>query len=117
MMGIIIQTLAKYSVVLMIERISTELATKKANLVMKISIAIWCIFSFFTIAFQCGTPRPWEFTKEKCAAEGKLYYVIIAGNIVTDGFLALYFIPIVWKLQMARPLRLLISFLFAIRLV
>ena len=101
----------------MIERIASELATKKANLVVKVMIGIWFLFSLFTIAFQCGIPRPWEFTKEKCTADGKLYYVIVAGTIATDGILACYFIPIVWKLQMGRSLRLLVSSLFAVRLV
>lgn len=101
----------------MIERIVSELATKRSSLVLKIAISIWAVFSFFTIAFQCGVPRPWEFTSTKCTADGKLYYVIAIGNIVTDGTLACYFIPVIWKLQMTRSLRFLVSSLFAVRLM
>jgi len=117
LLGVVIQTLAKFSVVLMIERIVAEHATKRSGLVLKICIGIWAVFSFFAIAFQCGVPRPWEFVNPKCAAEGKLLYVIAAGNIITDGTLACYFIPIIWKLQMSQSLRLLVSSLFAVRLV
>ena len=93
----------------MVERIARELSTKKTNLLLKLVIGIWVVFSLFTVAFQCGIPRPWEFTSAKCAADGKLYYVIIVGNILTDGVLASYFIPIVWKLQMSDSLKILVS--------
>lgn len=105
------------SVVFMIERIVSESATKRSGLILKIVIGIWTLFSFFTIAFQCGVPRPWEFTKEKCTAEGKLYYVIAVGNLLTDGTLACYFIPVIWKLQMSRSLRVLVASLFGVRLM
>lgn len=95
----------------------SELATKRSSLVLKGVIAIWALFSFFAIAFQCGVPRPWEFTNAKCTADGKLYYVIAIGNILTDATLATYFIPVIWKLQMNRSLRFLVSSLFAVRLM
>lgn len=117
MLGIIIQFLAKFSVVLMIERIVEELATKKSSLVIKLTVTAWFLFSFFTVAFQCSISRPWEFTKANCTAEGRLYYVIIVGTIATDAFLGCYFIPVIWKLQMRRSLRFLVSSLFAVRLM
>ncbi|KEF61098.1 uncharacterized protein A1O9_02663 [Exophiala aquamarina CBS 119918] len=117
LLGVIIQTLAKFSVILMIERIVSKHATKRSGLILKICIGIWAIFSFFAIAFQCGVPRPWEFINAKCTAEGRLLYVIAAGNILTDGTLACYFIPVIWKLQMSRSLRFMVSSLFAVRLV
>lgn len=116
LLSIVIQTFAKFSVVLMIERIVSEHATKRSAFILKMCIGLWAIFSFFAIAFQCGVPQPWEFTNAKCAAEGKLLYVIAAGNIITDGTLACYFIPVIWKLQMSHSLRLLVSSLFAVRL-
>ncbi|KAK4963138.1 hypothetical protein LTR10_000766 [Elasticomyces elasticus] len=116
-LGIIIQTLAKCAVVLMVERIASELSTKKLSLALKAVIGIWTVFSIFTIAFQCGVPRPWEFTHDKCAAHGKLYYVIIAGDMATDGILACYIIPTVVELQMSRYLKISVSSLFMTRLV
>ncbi len=101
----------------MVERIAFERSTKKSSLYLKIVVGIWVLFSFLTIAFQCGVPQPWVFTRAKCAADGKLYYGVVVGNIVTDGVLACYFIPIVWKLQMTRALKSLISFLFGLRLM
>ncbi|KAK5702998.1 hypothetical protein LTR97_003944 [Elasticomyces elasticus] len=115
-LGIIIQTLAKCAVVLMVERIASELSTKKLSLALKAVIGIWTVFSIFTIAFQCGVPRPWEFTHDKCAAHGKLYYVIIAGDMATDGILACYIIPTVVELQMSRYLKISVSSLFMTRL-
>ncbi|KAK5759966.1 hypothetical protein LTS12_009862 [Elasticomyces elasticus] len=116
-LGIITQTLAKCAVVLMVERIASELSTKKLSLALKAVIGIWTVFSIFTIAFQCGVPRPWEFTHDKCAAHGKLYYVIIAGDMATDGVLACYIIPTVVELQMSRYLKISVSSLFMTRLV
>lgn len=101
----------------MIERIVSELATKRSSLILKILIGVWGVFSFFTIAFQCGVSRPWEFTNAKCTADGKLYYVIAVGSLVTDATLACYFIPVIWRLHMARSLRVLVSSLFAVRLM
>ena len=101
----------------MLERLAGELSSKKLGLVLKSVIGIWTVFSVFTIAFQCGVPRPWEFTHDKCAAHGKLYYVIIAVDIATDGILACYIIPAVLKLQMSRYLKILVSLLFMTRLV
>jgi len=100
----------------MVERIAFDQSTKKSNL-PKISIGIWVLFSVLTIAFQCGIPQPWVFTSAKCAAHGKLYYGVVGGDIVTDGVLACYFIPIIWKLQMTCALKISVSFLFALRLV
>lgn len=101
----------------MIERIASDLSTRKSSFLLKIVIGIWILFSLFTIAFQCGIPRPWEFTSAECAADGKLYYLIVAGDIATDGVLACYFIPVIWKLQMTRSLKILVSSLFTLRLL
>jgi hypothetical protein len=103
--------------VLLVERIASELATRKLSLVLKSLIAVWTLFSVFTIAFQCRLPRPWEFTRDKCVAHGQLYYAIIAGDIVTDAILAGYIVPTVLALQMSRHLKLLVSSLFMTRLL
>ena len=101
----------------MVERIADGLSTKKLSLILKLVIGIWTVFSIFAIAFQCGVPRPWEFTHDRCAAHGKLYYIIIAGDIATDAVLAGYIIPTVLELQMSRYLKIGVSSLFMTRLV
>lgn len=101
----------------MIDRITGGMSTRRLSLSLKTVIGVWTVFSIFTIALQCGVPRPWEFTSEKCAASGKLYYVIIAGDILTDGILSCYIIPTVLELQMSRYLKILVSSLFMTRLV
>jgi hypothetical protein len=116
-LAICIQSFAKFSVVLMMERIAAELSSKRSHLALKLIIGSWVLFSLLTVAFQCGIPQPWRFARATCAAQGRLDYVIIVGNIVTDAILACYFIPIVWKLQMSRSLKILVSFLFGLRLV
>jgi hypothetical protein len=117
-LGILVQTLAKCSVLLMVERLAAlELSSKKSYIIVKVLIAVWATFSFFTLLFQCGVPRPWEFTKTKCAAEGKLTYLVVAGSVATDAVLATFFIPVIWKLQMKRDLKVLVSGLFGARLM
>ncbi|RMD40955.1 hypothetical protein DV735_g4163, partial [Chaetothyriales sp. CBS 134920] len=117
LLGILVQFLAKFAVVLLIERLADGLATKKSHYLIKAMIGTWSVFSLFTIAFQCNIGQPWEFTRTNCAAGGKLYYLIITGTIATDCIIALYFIPVVWKLQLTRAIRLLISSFFSLRLV
>ncbi|RMZ84350.1 hypothetical protein DV738_g563, partial [Chaetothyriales sp. CBS 135597] len=117
LLGILIQFLAKFAVVLLIEQIADDFATKKSSYLIKAAIGTWSLFSLFTIAFQCNIRQPWEFTRTNCAAGGKLYYLIITGTIATDCVLALYFIPVIWKLRLTRSIRLMISSFFSLRLV
>lgn len=101
----------------MVERIASELSTTRLSRALKSLIGLWTVFSIFSIAFQCGVARPWQFTYDTCAAHGSLYYFVAAGNIVTDAALACYIIPTILQLQMNRYLKILVSSMFMTRLV
>lgn len=80
-------------------------------------IAFWGAFSFLAIALQCGIPDPWAFAPDRCPSKGALYYPIISLNIVTDGLLALWILPTVWKLLMNHRDRITVIALFGSRLM
>lgn len=116
-MGVVVQTFAKVSVALLIQRLDSKASTYRTCQIVIGIVLCWFLFSVFAIAFQCGMPSPWIFTFEKCAAGGKLWYPIIVFNILTDAILALFFLPVIWKLQMSRSQRATVASLFGIRIV
>lgn len=116
LLSIAAQYLAKVSVVLLIGRLDTKKSTQLNCHIVHAMCLTWVLFSIFTISFQCGLPKPWTFNENRCVAGGKLYYVIILINIITDATIALFFLPVVWKLQMARDGRITIMSVFASRL-
>ena len=117
LIGVIVQGLSKFSVILLISRISRATASKGITLYIKIVVGLWTLFSVLAIGLQCGVTAPWVFDRDRCVARGSLYYVVIALNIATDAFLAVFFIPGVLKLQMSKTLHFVISSLFAVRLM
>ena len=116
LLSIAAQYLAKVSVVLLIRRLDMKKSTQLNCHIVHAMCLTWVLFSIFTISFQCGLPKPWTFNENRCVAGGKLYYVIILINIITDATIALFFLPVVWKLQMARDERITIMSVFASRL-
>lgn len=116
LLSIAAQYLAKVSVVLLIGRLDSKKSTQLKCHIVHALCFTWVLFSIFTISFQCGLPKPWTFNENRCAAGGKLYYLIILINIITDATIALFFLPVVWKLQMARDERITIMSVFASRL-
>lgn len=79
-------------------------------------IALWTLFSIFSLAFQCQMPDPWTYTPQDCVGSGALWYPVVIGNFLTDAVLAFFFAPVLWKLKMGRSQRLAITSLFSLRL-
>ena len=77
----------------------------------------WTIFSVLALAFQCGLPRPWEYTPQRCSNGGAVWYPIIILNLLSDAVLAFLFGPVLWKLNMAKVQRATVASLFGIRIV
>jgi len=117
LLGILIQCLAKLSIVLLIGRISMHLSSNGLSMHITLAILAWTIFAFFTIAFQCGSSSPWDFSHTRCAAGGNLYYPVIALNMALDAALAVFFIPDIMRLQMERSLQYIVASLFAARIM
>ena len=105
---------AKTSMALLSDRVAPRNVWAKASALT--SFAAWAVFSLFALAFQCPLPRPWVFQPAQCPSHGNLLYPIIAINALTDVILALWIIPIVWKLRMARRDRVLVAILFGLRI-
>ncbi|OCL08145.1 hypothetical protein AOQ84DRAFT_318887 [Glonium stellatum] len=117
LLSVAAQYFAKLSVVLLAGRLDSRKSTQLNCQILQALCLAWILFSLFTISFQCGLPKPWTFIRDRCAAEGNLYYVIIVGNIITDAIIALFFLPVIWKLQMARDERITIMSVFGSRLI
>lgn len=105
---------AKTAVALLSDRVAPRKSWVKISTLT--SIAAWTVFSFVTLAFQCPFPQPWVFQPAQCPTHGKLLYPIIVFNAFTDVFLALWIVPTVWKLRMAWRDRVLVIFLFGLRI-
>jgi hypothetical protein len=88
---------------------------KKPCLYVGIGVSVWTVFSLFALLFQCGAVHPWVYTPQKCA--GDVWYPVIVLNVISDGVLAFFFAPTLWKLQTSRTQRLRVMSLFAVRLM
>jgi len=105
---------AKTAIALLSDRVAPRKRRDKISTLT--CIAAWTIFSLFALAFQCPFPQPWVFQPAQCPTQGKLLYPIVVFNAIIDVFLALWIVPTVWKLQMAWRDRLLVVFLFGLRI-
>jgi hypothetical protein len=106
---------SKISIVMLLKRITQILSNSyKFSLAM---VAIWGIFSFLSLAFQCQLPTPWVFVPSQCNTRGLLQYPVIILNVLTDAILATSMLPTIWKLQLRRNLRVTVMILFGIRLL
>lgn len=123
LLGIFVESLAKLSALLFILRLDPQATPAAVQRMFIIRwgigglIILWAVFSIFTLAFQCGIPRPWEFTVSKCVLNGRLYYVIISLDMVIDALLAFPLLPVIWALQMKRSLRIRVMCLLAARIM
>ena len=60
--------------------------------------------------------KPWLYTAEQCH-DGALVYIVIALNMLSDLYLAIFFIPTVWSLQMDRSARATVTGFFGSRIL
>ncbi|KAF2816757.1 uncharacterized protein BDZ99DRAFT_528680 [Mytilinidion resinicola] len=116
LLSIAVQGLSKASVVILISKLDNKKTTRQQCYIIHGLTAFWVLFSVLTVAFQCGFPSPWVFSKSKCTAGGNLYYVVIVLNIITDAIISTFFLPVIWKLQMSKRERTIVSTIFASRL-
>ncbi|KAH8665725.1 hypothetical protein BGZ60DRAFT_409771 [Tricladium varicosporioides] len=115
LLGILSMAASKTSVVMLFKRIAqTANRSYKGGLIM---VALWGIFAFLVIAFQCQLPKPWVFIPSQCNTHGYLQYPVIILNILTDVLLATGIFPTIWKLNLKRDTRITVMILFGMRIV
>lgn len=115
LLAIAIMTCAKLSVVQLVRSLDPH-SNVKSRLTFLGTVCIWAVFAIFASAFQCGLPGPWIYTPEKCL-NGGLIYAVDALNVLTDGYLAIFFVPTVWRLKAELSTRITVMLLFLSRLL
>ena len=115
LLGIAAMGSAKTSVVLLFKRLASPQRTRHHSLFGM--VIVWATFSLFALAFQCPLPEPWVFNPSRCCSHGRLIYPIIAINVLSDGLLAVFILPVIWKLKMARDIRKTVMVLFGSRIM
>ncbi|KAI0019383.1 hypothetical protein F4780DRAFT_780424 [Xylariomycetidae sp. FL0641] len=107
--------LSKLSVCESLRALSPDRAHRRWSYVLGLVIILWGTTSFFVTAFQCGDHGPWEVEATECIdRRAFLEYVNITSVLTDVGLLALPFV-IVYPLQMAMRLRLIVLFFFSMR--
>jgi hypothetical protein len=89
---------------------------KRLRHTLLITTTAYIIFAMFATAFQCSgsAPQYWLYTPWVCG-NGSLAYATIILNMITDLWLAVIALPIVWRLQTALPKRLRVMALLGAR--
>lgn len=112
---------AKASVIFLIISIKPSKSVMLGCRIVLATIALWAVACTFTLAFQCGLPRPWVLgpnTQEPatCLNQFGLQIGIAVTNILTD--LAVIALPLVMmsQVQTARDKKLVVSILFGLRI-
>ncbi|KAF2708628.1 hypothetical protein K504DRAFT_534232 [Pleomassaria siparia CBS 279.74] len=80
------------------------------------SVVLWTAYSMLTLAFQCGLPRPWEYSPQKCGHGGPLISIIVL-NMVSDILLTAWILPVLQPLDIDKARRRTVSMLFGTRAV
>jgi hypothetical protein len=111
-------TFSKLSVALLLKRLSIYDTILLHTSIPLAGISLWAIFSLFATLFQCNVPNPWQLSPpSRCQAREGLLSAIIILNIVTDAILSVYAVPGIWRLNMAKNVRLTVLTLFTSRLI
>lgn len=115
LIGILAIACGKASAAFLVQR--TALLKLRYLHIFLATVAAWAVFSLFATAFQCRLPYPWVLESSNCPTKGYLQYVVTAGNIITDIILSTWIIGPVWKIEMVQRDRLLVIFLFGVRIM
>jgi len=87
------------------------------SVIISVIVIGYSISTIFALIFPCKpVHKAWDATviEGSCINRGAVYIVQAVTNIVTDVFLLLIPIPIVWKLNMPRVQKIGLFFIFVI---
>ncbi|KAF2816974.1 uncharacterized protein BDZ99DRAFT_513240 [Mytilinidion resinicola] len=115
LVGIASMAFAKTSFFLLADRVAPQFPRTFYSIIAM--IAAWAVFSILSISFQCHLPRAWVYVPSDCPTHGYLQYPIIIGNALTDAFLALWFLPTIWRVLIDKNKRIAVIALFGTRIL
>ncbi|KAK4031578.1 hypothetical protein C8A01DRAFT_51390 [Parachaetomium inaequale] len=104
----------KTSILLLYHRIFPNQTFRKALLVLGALIFAWAMAAFFLSILTCvPVESSWDITIQgRCINYGTVTLVIGIFNILMDFIILVYPMPMLWKLQMPRRRKILLSFAF-----
>lgn len=110
---------SKASLVLMYRRLIRTVPTHgKLTLQLLLPVVLaYAVISLFLVAFQCPGPNSWAWTASTCSGRGTVHYAVSALNIVTDALLAIWIVPTIVGLQMAKSSKTAVIALLASRVI
>ena len=91
---------------------------KRLRYALLVITTAYVIFAMLAATFQCSgsAPRYWLYTPLACG-HGALAYSTVILNMITDLWLAVTALPIVWRLQTTVPKRLRVMALLGARIL
>lgn len=118
LLAIAVTACTKISMCLLIKKINDH---GKLHYALNAFLALISIFFFSEIlatTFQCPFPTPWLATSfEECPRIESVYAYVNISSIITDVFLCILAIAMVWEVQTARKPKAVIIALFTFRIM
>jgi hypothetical protein len=83
-----------------------------------VAAVVYAIFAMLAVSFQCSgnAPKYWLYTPRACG-NGALAYTVVILDMLTDLWLAMAALPIVWRVQTTVPKRLRVMALLGARIL
>ncbi|CAG8972264.1 hypothetical protein HYALB_00001662 [Hymenoscyphus albidus] len=110
--------LAKLSTLLYLGELAPGGRYATFNLILEVFIILIAISAEFATALQCSLPRPWAILKAStCFNRLTFWNTIGILDISTDFIIVLLPVYLVWHLKMPKRKKLLVIFLFGVRIL
>ena len=81
--------------------LSPQISHRIVSWLISSATIVWTVVAFFSFAFQCGLPNPWDFINGQCYNQKALYTIIASANLVVEFGLILQPTVVIWNLQLA----------------
>ncbi|KAF2089880.1 hypothetical protein K490DRAFT_54315 [Saccharata proteae CBS 121410] len=110
---------AKLSMTVFFNRLAVQKIHLRCIWALAGIITAWAVSSLFIIAFQCPMPEPWNptFAPPGSCLTQDIWIYIVGIDCLTEAFIMALPIWIVWRVQIPFNKKLLIQFLFSIRVI
>ncbi|CAI6342060.1 unnamed protein product [Periconia digitata] len=116
-LSVFVFVLVKLSMMALIAQITPSHTMAMISRWFTVFTILWGIAYVFSASFQCGARVPMRAFENACVDHGGLLYTHGVINILTDAFIALLPIFIVWKVQIPKQKRILVMGLFWVRIL